>query len=265
MGYWQCPRCGGTSSYKQREQKFTNNYETGGVNIRNTRETYCYSCMSVKMDYHLSKEDWKTIRWVASIIVLVLFIGAIGNALSSEKSNTASHSTTTNTKDVKSKSKGSEKVKIKKVSPGPVASESVSPEPTESKSEFYFDWPPTSSTQVSGEGGETIVGNWKQVPGNEHWYYLTEDQWIACGGGSSYCQLTWWVSDRECASPSPKAEFVRADGQVESYGGWHGQYLKPYFAVSGNYVLIGSPTSIYTQNKVIPENDKYTIKSIGCN
>lgn len=265
MGYWQCPRCGGTSSYKQREQKFTNNYETGGVGVRNTRETYCYSCMSVKMDYRLSPGDWKVIRWVASIFVIVLFIGALGNALSSEKPKTASHSTTSKSKEVKSKSQGSEKVKIMKVSPAPVVSESDSPEPTDSRSEYYFEWPPTASTRVSGEGGATIMGNWQQVPGSENWYYLIEDEWYSCGGGSSYCQLTWWVSNQECAYPNPRVEFVRGDGQAEGGSNWHGRYSKPYFAVWGFSVLIGSSESTYKQNKVIPEKDKYIIKSMSCN
>jgi len=230
------------------------------------------------MDYRLSKGDWKIIGWVAFLIVAVLLVGAVGEGLTSEKSGTTNASTPSNTKVTKSKGKGSKIIETKVASPSPVKSESATsesaspepiesstPQPTETRSEYYFDWPPTASTRVSGEGGETIVGNWKQVPGNANWYYLIEDEWYSCGGGSSYCQLTWWVSNQECVSPKPMVEFVRADGQVEGGGNWHGRYSKPYFAVWGFAVLIGSPESTYRKNKVIPEKDKYTIKSMSCN
>ena len=95
MPYFQCPRCGGTDSYGQWEQRFTNQNITyrdnnnrqvgssnGGFGVSNVRQQYCNSCVSVKMDMKFSKQDWRILGAVAKVLVALtlinlLFVGAI--------------------------------------------------------------------------------------------------------------------------------------------------------------------------------------------
>lgn len=75
MPYYQCPRCGGTDSYGQWEQRLENRNVTyydnlkqpvgksnNGFAVSNVRQQYCVKCVSVKMDYRLSAEDLEFIR-----------------------------------------------------------------------------------------------------------------------------------------------------------------------------------------------------------
>ena len=86
MPHYQCPRCGGTDSYGQWEQRLENRHVTyydnlkqpvgksnNGFGVSNVRQQYCVNCVSVKMDYRLSAEDLEFIR--------KLFTG-IGKAIS---------------------------------------------------------------------------------------------------------------------------------------------------------------------------------------
>ena len=70
MPYYQCPRCGGTDSFGQWEQRLKNTNVTyfdnqrhpvgssnNGFGVSNVRQQYCVSCVSVKMDWRLSAED----------------------------------------------------------------------------------------------------------------------------------------------------------------------------------------------------------------
>lgn len=57
MGYFQCPRCYGTDSFKQREQKFRNLGDSG-VGISNVIQRYCRRCSHVKMGYTKTAIDW---------------------------------------------------------------------------------------------------------------------------------------------------------------------------------------------------------------
>jgi len=70
MPYYQCPRCGGTDSFGQWEQRFKNTnvsyYDNqrhpvgssnNGFGISNVRQQYCVNCVSVKMDLRLSADD----------------------------------------------------------------------------------------------------------------------------------------------------------------------------------------------------------------
>ena len=70
MPYYQCPRCGGTDSFGQWEQRLKNTNVTyfdnqrhpvgssnNGFGVSNVRQQYCVSCVSVKMDWKLSAED----------------------------------------------------------------------------------------------------------------------------------------------------------------------------------------------------------------
>ncbi len=219
------------------------------------------------MDYHLSSRDWQIISWIGLFLVGIVFLSSLSSNQESEKSSATNHSTTSKSKDIKSKSKGSETVKIKKSPSKPEASESASPEPTESKSEFYFDWPPNVNSKVSGEGGATIVGNWQQVPGNEHWYYLTEENWDWCGGGSSWCQSTWWVSDEVCERPTPYAKSTQINGvstEYEYFAGAKGPYMTPHKAVLGLYVLVPWSENYQIVDKVIPDKYKYAVLSMSC-
>lgn len=70
MPHYQCPRCGGTESFGQWEQRLNNRSVTyydnlkqpvgssnNGFSVSNVRQQYCVSCVSVKMDFRLSAED----------------------------------------------------------------------------------------------------------------------------------------------------------------------------------------------------------------
>jgi len=70
MPYYQCPRCGGTDSFGQWEQRFKNTnvsyYDNqrhpvgssnNGFGVSNVRQQYCVNCVSVKMDFRLSADD----------------------------------------------------------------------------------------------------------------------------------------------------------------------------------------------------------------
>lgn len=70
MPYYQCPRCGGTDSFGQWEQRFKNTnvsyYDNqrhpvgssnNGFGVSNVRQQYCVNCVSVKMDLRLSADD----------------------------------------------------------------------------------------------------------------------------------------------------------------------------------------------------------------
>jgi hypothetical protein len=70
MPYYQCPRCGGTDSFGQWEQRLRNTNVTyydnqrhpvgssnNGFGFSNVRQEYCVSCVSVKMDWKLSADD----------------------------------------------------------------------------------------------------------------------------------------------------------------------------------------------------------------
>ena len=83
MPYFQCPRCGGTDSFGQWEQRFNNQNVTyrdnhnrqvgtsnGGFGVSNVRQQYCRSCMSVKMDMKFTQKDFKVLGFVA-----LLFFG----------------------------------------------------------------------------------------------------------------------------------------------------------------------------------------------
>ena len=83
MPYFQCPRCGGTDSFGQWEQRFNNQNITyrdnqnrqvgtsnGGFGVSNVRQQYCRSCMSVKMDMKFTQKDFKILG-----IVALLFFG----------------------------------------------------------------------------------------------------------------------------------------------------------------------------------------------
>lgn len=75
MPRYQCPRCGGTDSFGQWEQRFkkTNvsyydnrRYPIGssdnGFGVSNVRQQYCVNCVSVKMDFTLTADDINFIR-----------------------------------------------------------------------------------------------------------------------------------------------------------------------------------------------------------
>ena len=86
MPFYQCPRCGGSNSYGQWEQRLNNNGNlsvrdnrghqvgnvSGGFNVQNVRQQYCSSCVSVKMDLKFSAQDWKGLR------TLVIAFGCFG-------------------------------------------------------------------------------------------------------------------------------------------------------------------------------------------
>ena len=75
MPFYQCPRCGGTDSFGQWEQRFKNTnvsyYDNqrhpigssdNGFGVSNVRQQYCVNCVSVKMDFKLSVDDINFIR-----------------------------------------------------------------------------------------------------------------------------------------------------------------------------------------------------------
>jgi len=230
--------------------------------------------MSVKMDYHLSKEDWKIIRWVALILFILIFIGMNTDSQTSSNSSSTKQSTSQKPKVLKNKDKSASPAKSKtgqiakpnSQSSTPQPTESTSPQPTETRSEYYFDWPPTANTRVSGEGGATILGNWQQVPGNEHWYYLTENDWQSCGG-SEWCQYTWWVSDQVCMRPKPYTKSTQINGVTSEYEYFArptGPYMTPHKAVLGKYVLVPWIASNQIVDKVIPDKYKYAVLSMSC-
>ena len=83
MPYFQCPRCGGTDSFGQWEQRFNSQNisyrdnqnrqvgtSNGGFGVSNVRQQYCRSCMSVKMDMKFTQKDFKILGLVA-----LLFFG----------------------------------------------------------------------------------------------------------------------------------------------------------------------------------------------
>jgi len=82
MPYFQCPRCGGTDSFGQWEQRFNNQNITyrdnqnrqvgssnGGFGVSNVRQQYCSACMSVKMDMKFTQKEVKTVG--IAILILV--------------------------------------------------------------------------------------------------------------------------------------------------------------------------------------------------
>jgi len=75
MPRYQCPRCGGTDSFGQWEQRFKNTnvsyYDNrrhpigtsdNGFGVSNVRQQYCVNCVSVKMDFTLTADDINFIR-----------------------------------------------------------------------------------------------------------------------------------------------------------------------------------------------------------
>lgn len=75
MPFYQCPRCRGTDSFGQWEQRFKNTnvsyYDNqrhpigssdNGFGVSNVRQRYCVNCVSVKMDFKLSVDDIIFIR-----------------------------------------------------------------------------------------------------------------------------------------------------------------------------------------------------------
>jgi len=75
MPRYQCPRCGGTDSFGQWEQRFKSKnvsyYDNGrhpigssdnGFGVSNVRQQYCKNCVSVKMDFTLTPDDINFIR-----------------------------------------------------------------------------------------------------------------------------------------------------------------------------------------------------------
>jgi hypothetical protein len=90
MPFYQCPRCGGTDSYGQWEQRFNSpdityrdnqnrqvGSSNGGFGVSNVRQQYCQSCMSVKMDLKFSQQDLKVLGTVAKFLIggsLIYFI-----------------------------------------------------------------------------------------------------------------------------------------------------------------------------------------------
>ena len=83
MPYFQCPRCGGTDSFGQWEQRFNSQNisyrdnhnrqvgtSNGGFGVSNVRQQYCRSCMSVKMDLKFTQKDFKILG-----IAILLFLG----------------------------------------------------------------------------------------------------------------------------------------------------------------------------------------------
>ena len=92
MPYYQCPRCGGTDSFGQWEQRFKNTnvsyYDNqkhpigssnNGFGVSNVRQQYCVNCVSVKMDFKLSADDLNFIgnlfRGIGNLIsVMVNFV-----------------------------------------------------------------------------------------------------------------------------------------------------------------------------------------------
>ena len=87
MPYFQCPRCGGTDSYGQWEQRFTSQNITyrdnqnrqvgnsnGGFGVTNVRQQYCKSCVSVKMDMKFTQRDFKILGIVALVAIGVPMI-----------------------------------------------------------------------------------------------------------------------------------------------------------------------------------------------
>jgi hypothetical protein len=75
MPRYQCPRCGGTDSFGQWEQRFKNTnvsyYDNrrhpigssnNGFGVSNVRQQYCANCVSVKMDFILTGDDINFIR-----------------------------------------------------------------------------------------------------------------------------------------------------------------------------------------------------------
>lgn len=75
MPRYQCPRCGGTDSFGQWEQRFKNTNVSyfdnrrnpigssdNGFGVSNVRQQYCVSCVSVKMDFTLTADDLNFIR-----------------------------------------------------------------------------------------------------------------------------------------------------------------------------------------------------------
>jgi hypothetical protein len=75
MPYYQCPRCSGTDSFGQWEQRFKNTNVSyfdnrrhpigssdNGFGVSNVRQQYCVNCVSVKMDFKLSVDDINFVR-----------------------------------------------------------------------------------------------------------------------------------------------------------------------------------------------------------
>ena len=75
MPRYQCPRCGGTDSFGQWEQRFKNTNVSyfdnrrhpigssdNGFGVSNVRQQYCVNCVSVKMDFKLSVDDINFVR-----------------------------------------------------------------------------------------------------------------------------------------------------------------------------------------------------------
>jgi hypothetical protein len=75
MPRYQCPRCGGTDSFGQWEQRFKNanvsyydnrrhpiGTSDNGFGVSNVRQQYCVNCVSVKMDFTLTADDINFIR-----------------------------------------------------------------------------------------------------------------------------------------------------------------------------------------------------------
>lgn len=100
MPYFQCPRCGGTDTYGQWEQRFNSQNITyknpqgrvvgssdGGFGVSNVRQQYCSSCVSVKMDMKLTASDWKVIRLIGIgfffFMIGSLIVTGLGSAMAS--------------------------------------------------------------------------------------------------------------------------------------------------------------------------------------
>ena len=136
--------------------------------------------------------------------------------------------------------------------------EPIAPTPTPVK---QFDWPPSATSEVPTENKTVITGvSWTQVPNNPDWYTYTEPQWQYCGGGSSQCQIIWWVSSKPCRQASPRAEYTLEIGNTQSSSGWHGS-SDAFIAVWGNYVL---PGNIGGDRSLQSRLATYTPVSISC-
>jgi Kef-type K+ transport system membrane component KefB len=136
--------------------------------------------------------------------------------------------------------------------------EPIAPTPTSLK---HFEWPPSATSEVPTQNKTVITGvSWTQVPNNPDWYTYTEPQWQYCGGGSSQCQIIWWVSSKPCLQASPRAEYTLEIGNTQSSSGWHGS-SDAFIAVWGNYVL---PGNIGGDRSLQSRLATYSAVSISC-
>jgi hypothetical protein len=94
MPYFQCPRCGGTDSFGQWEQRFNSQNisyrdnqnrqvgtSNGGFGVSNVRQQYCRSCMSVKMDMKFTQKDFKILGIVALLFFGIPILLSVGTNL----------------------------------------------------------------------------------------------------------------------------------------------------------------------------------------